>query len=234
MAGGVGGADPADQLVRRAVQLGDPFSAMLDEGQDRLASRCGDRDHAGVGHRLAEQLQPGVRFGLGGDSQELPVGVEDLVARAVGQQLSGLLNPQCRELKRVVHTGEYAVLARPGDGRPREHSGRAVQPAGPPAPAPRGAPPRLPFPPPCGSVTALWLLGPASASRPSFYCRCETAHYLGITIIGSGCTGGRLSRHVITACSRAFPRSGRPGPARAGAGGGAAQIAPPPRQKGQP
>jgi hypothetical protein len=38
-------------------------------------------------------------FGFGGGRQQLPVSVEDLVVRAVGQQLSWLLNPQRLEVK---------------------------------------------------------------------------------------------------------------------------------------
>ena len=50
-------------------------------------------------------------FGFGDGRQQLPVSVEDLVVRAVGQELSWLLNPQRLEVKGVFHTAEYAALA---------------------------------------------------------------------------------------------------------------------------
>src|ERR1039457_2109160 len=108
---GGSGADPADQLVPGTPELGDPFAALLDQKPDRLAGGRGDRERAGVGHRHAEQRQPGMAFGFGGGRQRLPVGVEDLVVRAVRQQLSWLLNPQRLEVKGVSHGAEYAALA---------------------------------------------------------------------------------------------------------------------------
>jgi len=108
---GVSGADPADQLAPGTSELGDPFAALLDQEPDRLAGGRSDRERAGVGHRLAEPLQPGMAFGFGDGRRELPVIVEDLVVRAVGQQLSWPLNPQRLEVKGVFHTAEYAALA---------------------------------------------------------------------------------------------------------------------------
>jgi hypothetical protein len=40
---------------------------------------------------------------LGGDGQQPPLGVEDLVARLAGQQSSRLPDPQFPEVKRVFH-----------------------------------------------------------------------------------------------------------------------------------
>ena len=58
-------------------------------------------------------LQPGVGLGFRGDSQKLPLIVENLISRPIGQPLSRLQNPQCLEVKRIVHTGEYATLTLP-------------------------------------------------------------------------------------------------------------------------
>jgi hypothetical protein len=103
--------DPADQFASGTLEFGHPWSGVLDQGQDRLAGGGGDLEHARAGHRLAEQLPPGAGLGFGRDRQQLPLIVEDLIARAISQQLSRLLDPQYREVKRIVHTGEYAALA---------------------------------------------------------------------------------------------------------------------------
>lgn len=99
---GTSGSDTADQLAAGIPELGYPFAALLDQEPDRLAGGRGDHQHAGVGHRLAEQLQPGMAFGFGSGRQQLPVSVEDLVIRAVGQQLSWLPNPQRPDVKGVL------------------------------------------------------------------------------------------------------------------------------------
>ena len=99
-----GGVVNADEL--RTVPAAVNFMQRIFE-----TGEPGDRERAGVGHRLAEQLQPGMAVGFGGGRQQLPVSVEDLVVRAVGQQLSWLLNPQRLEVKEVFHTAENAAPA---------------------------------------------------------------------------------------------------------------------------
>ena len=79
----------------------------------------GDRDRAGVRRLLAGQLEPGMAFGFGSGRQQLPVSVEDLVVRAVGQQLPRLPDPQRPEVKGVFHTAEYARQVNPGNANYR-------------------------------------------------------------------------------------------------------------------
>jgi hypothetical protein len=57
-----------------------------------------------------------VGLGFRGDGHKLPLIVEDLISGAIGQPLSRLQYPQRAEVKGIVHNGEYATLARQGEG----------------------------------------------------------------------------------------------------------------------
>ena len=100
--------DLADRVAVRIGQRREPvvLAVLPDQREHRLAVRRPHGQHPGARHQADHGLQHTPALGLGGDGEQVLVGVEDLVSGTAGEDLTGLPDAQFPKGEGVCHAIE--------------------------------------------------------------------------------------------------------------------------------